>query len=128
MSSIAINPGFTGRATGRPVRGRVRPAAAPASSALRLTRRGRIVVTLLFLVLVMAVLTVFGTRSAATGSAGVPVQTRTVEIAQGDTLWGIASQVAAPGQTREMVLQIEELNALPGPALVEGQKIAVPVR
>jgi LysM repeat protein len=79
-------------------------------------------------VLVMAVLTVFGTRSAATGSAGVPVQTRTVEIAQGDTLWGIASQVAAPGQTREMVLQIEELNALPGPALVEGQKIAVPVR
>jgi hypothetical protein len=95
---------------------------------VRLTLRGRVVVTLLFVAALMVVLTVFGGHSAATGESGAPVKTRTVQVGEGDTLWDIASKVAAPGKTREMVHQIEELNALPGPALVEGQQIAVPVR
>ena len=40
---------------------------------------------------------------------------------------GVASQVAEPGHVREMILQIQELNALSGAALVEGQEIAIPV-
>jgi len=42
-------------------------------------------------------------------------------------LWAIASAVAEPGQVREMIHQIKELNALPSAALAEGQEIAVPV-
>ena len=77
--------------------------------------------------LLMAVLTVYGSHSAATGEAGTPVATRTVEVGQGDTLWEIASEVAAPGQVRDMVHQIQELNALSSAALQVGQEIAVPV-
>ena len=77
--------------------------------------------------MVLAVLTVFGARSAATGEEGAPVQTRTVEVAEGQTLWGIASQVAAPGEVREMIYQIQELNALSGSSVDVGQEIAVPV-
>jgi hypothetical protein len=95
---------------------------------VHLTRRGRVVLTLLFLVLVLAVLTVFGARSAATDQPGRPVPTRSVEVGQGDTMWNIASSVAEPGEVRQMIHQIEELNALSGPSLVEGQEIAVPVR
>ncbi len=95
---------------------------------VRLTRRGRLVVTLLFLVALMGVLVAFAAHSAATDQPGVPVPTRTVQVGEGDTLWEIASQIAAPGRTREMVHEIEELNALPGPALAVGQEIAVPVR
>jgi LysM repeat protein len=55
------------------------------------------------------------------------VQTRTVEVGAGDTLWEIASDVSAPGQVRETMHQIRELNALTGPGLTVGQEIAVPV-
>ena len=82
---------------------------------------------LLMLALVLVALTAFGSHSAATGHAGTPVPTRTVEVGPGDTMWAIASQVAKPGQVRETVQQIEELNALTGPVLTVGQQISVPV-
>jgi LysM repeat protein len=109
----------------RPVQ--VRPVQAREGAPLRLTRRGRVVLTLLFLGALLAVLTVFGARSAATGEAGAPVPTRTVVVSEGDTLWEIASEVAAPGEVRAMVHQIEELNALAGPELMVGQRVAVPL-
>jgi LysM repeat protein len=124
MSTLAINPGFTRQH--RPARTPAR-AQSPASASVRLTRRGRIVVVLLMLGLLLAALTVFGPHSAATGEAGTPVPTRTVEVGEGDTLWNIAAGVARPGETRAMVHQIEELNALTGPGVTVGQEIAVPV-
>ena len=99
----------------------------PAPAPLRLTRRGRLLVTLLLLGLVMALFTIFSGYSAASGEAGKQVPTRTVVVGEGDTLWGIASTVAEPGETRELVHEIQKLNSLPGPELVEGQELAVPV-
>lgn len=119
MSTCAINPGFT-----RTPAVTRRPERAPAP---RLTRRGRVVAVVVLVGLLLAVLTVFGQHSAATGEAGTPVQTRTVEVGAGDTVWVIASEVAEPGQVREMVHQIEELNAMTGPGVAVGQQIAVPV-
>ena len=94
---------------------------------VRLTRRGRLAFLVAFIALGLAALTVFGGQSAATSEAGAPVQTRMVEVGEGDTLWGLASTVAEPGEVREMIHQIQELNALSGAGLVEGQEIAVPV-
>jgi LysM repeat protein len=124
MSTIAVAPGFGSTRTAvrrpaRPATGQPRP--------LHLTRRGRLVFLVAFVALVFAALTVFGGQSAATGEAGAPVPTRTVEVGQGDTLWAIASTVAEPGDVREMIHQIQELNALSGAGLVVGQEIAVPV-
>ena len=121
VSARRVSAGTT---DGRAVSARPVAVAAPA----RLTRRGRLVVTLVFLGAVLLAAVAFGARSAATGDAGSPVPTRMVQVGPGDTLWDIASQIAGPGQVREKVLQIEELNALPGPALRVGQRLAVPVR
>lgn len=115
------------RDVARPVPVRRAPAPRSSSAPLRLTRRGRIVLTLLLLGLVLVASTLLGGRSAATGQGGTPLHTRTVVVDKGDTLWAIASEVAAPGQIREVVHQIEKLNALPDATLVEGQKLAVPV-
>ena len=102
----------------------------PPAGQLQLTRRGRIVVrvaaVLALLLVVLGAVVMFGGRSAATGQRGPAVPTRTVVVHQGDTLWGIASKVAAPGHVRDMVYRIEELNSLPGPELAEGQELAVP--
>ena len=121
-----VSAGTTGgrSVAARPVSRFVAARPAPA----RLTRRGRLVVTLVLLGAVLLACVAFGARSAATGDAGSPVPTRMVQVGPGDTLWGIASEVAGPGQVREKVLQIEQLNALPGPALRVGQRLAVPVR
>ncbi|HET9500491.1 MAG TPA: LysM peptidoglycan-binding domain-containing protein [Marmoricola sp.] len=124
MSTIALSPGFSGSRTAvrRPAR-----SIATHGTSLRLTRRGRLVFLVALVVLVFAALTVFGGQSAATDEAGAPVQTRTVEVAEGDTLWEIASTVAEPGEVREMIHQIQELNALSSAGVVVGQEIAVPV-
>lgn len=112
-----------------------RPAARPAPMVRRtrrqappvqLTRRGQVVLTLLMLVAVLGVLAMFGQQSAATGDAGYTGKTTTVVVGEGDTLWGIASEVAEPGGTRAMVHEIQTLNSLPGPVLEVGQKLAVP--
>jgi len=124
MSTVSIASPFTRSAS--PARPRAAVAAKPAP--VRLTRRGRVVLTLLLLVLVLAVFTVFSGRSAATGDSGTQVPTRTVVVGEGDTLWGIAGGIAGPGEIREVVHDIQTLNSLPGPGLVEGQVLAVPVR
>ncbi len=128
MSTLAAHPGYA-----VPVRRPARPArparqvAVAAPAPVRLTRRGRLVLITLLLVVATVVLAVFGATSAATGEKGEPVPTRTVVITQGDTLWGIASEVAAPGEVRAMVHRIQELNALAGSGVVIGQELAVPV-
>jgi hypothetical protein len=86
------------------------------------------VVLLLFLVSALfTAISVFGGESAATRDRGVPQETRLVVVGERDTLWGIASEVAAPGEVRDMVHRIRQLNALPSSAITEGQELAVPV-
>jgi hypothetical protein len=129
------DPRSVGGPAGRPARRpATRPARRPARhhdaaprARVRLTRRGRVVLTLLLLALVLALFTVFSGYSAATGEPGDRVPTTTVVVGEGDTLWAIASAVAEPGRTREVVHEIQKLNSLPGPELVEGQELAVPV-
>jgi hypothetical protein len=94
---------------------------------LRLTRRGRLVVFLAFLLAALAVLFV-ALSGVATGSdeRGAPVPVRTVQVEPGDTLWSIATR-AAPGEDpRDLIDEIEELNALEG-SLRVGSEIAVPL-
>lgn len=93
---------------------------------IRLTRRGRLVVTLFLLGIVLVAFTAFSGQSVATGEAG-SVSVRTVEVREGDTLWGIAEEFAEPGGIRELVHDIQTFNSLPGPSLVEGQVLAIPL-
>lgn len=121
MSSIAAPHDFRLHRRAR------RVAARPAEAPVRLTRRGRLVLLALLVAVVFAAMSVLGGHSAATGEAGAPVETRTVVVGEGDTLWTIAADVAEPGEVREMIHHIEELNALSGASLQLGQRLAVPV-
>ena len=123
MSTLSIAPAFT------PVR-QVRqvPAARTAVPApsVRLTRRGRLSLVLGFLGLALALMTVFGGWATATHQAGAPEPVQVLTVAPGDTLYGIAGQVAQPGHVREMVLRIQKINALDSSTLQPGQQIAIP--
>jgi len=119
MSTLSLAPAFSiGTATPAPVQLR---------SSVRLTRRGRLVVFLTSLFLVLAVAFVLAGGAVGTDSAGEQVPTEIVQVAPGDTLWGIASEIATDGDVRSMMNQIERLNALESAGLQAGQKLRVPV-
>lgn len=99
---------------------------APRRGGVRLTRRGRLVVFVLALVVVLSVGILLASGSVATGERGKPEPTRVVMVGTGDTLWGIAAEVAGDGDIRGMVDRIEELNALESGMLIAGQKLRVP--
>ena len=104
----------------------LQPARIPSArvQTVRLTRRGRAVVLGLALLAVLALGLLLTPGSSATKEAEA---TETVLVGQGDTLWGIAKQVAAPGETADMVDHIKELNHLDSGMVVAGQELRVPV-
>ena len=119
MSTLSLSPAFElGRSTDRRT--------APRPGALRLTHRGRVVAVLAFLGLALALMTMMGGWATASLDGGTPEPVRVVEVQPGDTLYGIAGEIAQPGEIREMVHRIQELNSLPGAGIAEGQKLAVP--
>lgn len=96
---------------------------APAS--LRLTRRGRVVISLVALAAALGA--ALSTQSAAADAPvdALPVTTHTVTA--GETLWEIAGTITEPGQDRrDVVDRLVELNGLPSAALQVGQQILVP--
>ena len=118
MSTMTLNtaPFATARTASFGERGQV-----------RLTRRGRVVVFVAAMIFVLGAAVFLGASSMATNHSGVQQPTRVVMVESGDTLWGIAADLAADGEVREMVHTIKEINALDSAMLVAGQEIYVPL-
>ena len=114
MSTLSLSPVFTA-------------APARARSTVRLTRRGRLVVFVTALFVTLAVAVALAGGAVGTDSAGEQIPTEVVTVAPGDTLWGIASDIAVDGDVRDAMSQIERLNALDTSSLSAGQKLRVPV-
>jgi hypothetical protein len=141
MSTVLVQAGTAVRPLrpARPLRlveplpGRAVPASqTPAAVApLRLTRRGRVAVRVLVVLLglvVTAVVVLTAGRSAKADAAAHPVEVGYHVVAPGETLWQIAGEVAPGVDRRDTVASIVELNALRTEQLAAGDRIAVPVR
>lgn len=117
--------------TARPARTSARAAARPAApgSTVRLTRRGRLVVFLLALGVLLSAGLWLAQGSMADGDA-TPEPTRVVVVAPGETLWGLAQETAAAtgeGDAASLVTEIQELNDLDAGVLRAGQELRVPL-
>jgi LysM repeat protein len=120
MSTITLAP--------RVAPARRTTSASRSRSQVRLTRRGRVVVFLLALAVVTLAAVWLAAGSAATrDEAGAP-QVDLVTVAPGDTLWDIASDVAATSgdDVRDMMRTIQQLNTLDGSVVYVGQELRVP--
>ena len=113
MSTLSISPAFVPTAARR--------------STVRLTRRGRLVVFVTSLLLVLAAAFFLAGGAVGTGEAGTPPPTEIVQVGPGDTLWGIASEIAVDGDVRSVMNDIQRLNALETAGVQAGQKLRVPV-
>lgn len=116
-SSVAIDP-FT---------------SAPSSSArLRLTRRGRVVIGGI-VILLLAGLLAFATvlispQAFASDAASGDQQFHYIAVQTGDSLWSLATELDPKSDPRDLIAEIVQLNQLGGQELEAGQAIAVPLR
>lgn len=96
----------------------------PRRTAVRLTRRGRLVL----LALLLAVAAAVGVLVAAsTGEAAGPAgPAPTVVVQPGDTLWSIAARCAPGPDPFGTIEQIRQLNGLNGYTVHPGEKLVLP--
>ncbi|MDC7121288.1 LysM peptidoglycan-binding domain-containing protein [Cellulomonas fimi] len=93
---------------------------------LVLTARGRLVVVVLGLLLAIGV-SAIAAKATADGPSSSAVEVTRHVVLEGETMWGLAAQVASPGEdVRDVVLELVRLNDLPSAGLMAGQEILLP--
>ena len=95
------------------------------SGILHLTRRGRLVVVLVALLVVLVASAWAAQSVRASASAGASPTTY-VSVAPGDTVWTIARRLHHHGDVRDVVQRIEDLNDLVSDVVRPGQLLIVP--
>jgi len=128
MATTAPSP-LVGTTARRP-RAEYSPTAAPRrSTRLRLTRRGRMVITLAITMPLLCAALVSSRHSADAGTTAVAqVQaTGSVVVQPGESLWQLARELAPNMDPRSTVLRIRELNHLSSDRVEAGQALVVPV-
>jgi LysM domain len=107
------------------------PAVAPGTGPIRLTRRGRVVVATATALLIAVVMLLVTGTAQATSSPPSPGRPGGQNLAQvvvrpGQSLWSVAESADPDQDTRVVIQQITELNALTGDVVFPGQRLWVP--
>jgi LysM domain len=100
----------------------------PVPSAVRLTPRGRIVVTAASALLIGALSVLLATAAQATRSGSVTPGGHVAKVAvrPGQSLWSLAEAYDPNSDPRVIVQQIQQLNSLTGDELQPGRLLWVP--
>lgn len=108
---------------------RSRVAARPATEAwgtVRLTRRGRLVILLAVLAVAFVVFTSLGSPAVSTDQTHHATNEQIV-VLPGQTLWDIAADIAPDQDTRTVIAEIVDLNALTSAGDIRaGQPLYIP--
>lgn len=97
---------------------------------LRITRRGRAVLTVLIAVplAVAAVIGGIGALGAAADDSAATASFEYVTVAPGESLWQLAEEVAPTADPRDVVADISHLNGLGSDVIQPGQRLAIPAK
>ena len=105
-------------------------AASTSGSHLRITRRGKIVITTLLAVPAALLIGSFA-FSAAPAEATLASTTSDfsyVTVQDGESLWAVAERVAPQADPRDVIADIERLNGVESSAVAPGQSLAIPAQ
>lgn len=108
----------------------VSPRVAPTAPRLKITRRGRLVLSAVIAApLVIAAVTVgMNAGGAVANSSSSHTSFEYETIASGETLWHLAETVAPAADPRDVIADIMRLNGLETASVVPGQRIAIPTQ
>ncbi|WP_422770706.1 LysM peptidoglycan-binding domain-containing protein [Plantactinospora sp. WMMC1484] len=101
------------------------PGASPGGGRLRLTRRGRLVVTVFLLLLVAGLAAIL---SPASRAADPPRPVETAVVRPGDTLWSVAERHRPSRRPFAVIDEIRRLNGLEDHTVHAGQRLVLPAR
>lgn len=104
----------------------IRTPAAAGPRPLRLTRRGRALVLSVLVVVVFLAAAAFGRATSQAGVEPTGTVTRAITVEAGQTLWGIALDVAPQADPRATIERLRELNGLGTDVVQAGQRLVVP--
>jgi LysM repeat protein len=105
----------------------VRTSTVRSSAPIRPTRRGRLIIVLAIMaMLVLAGLVLGHGSSQAAGRGSVAATSRTLTVQPGETLWSVAARIAPHSDPRLVVADIESRNHLSGGQVRAGQQLRVP--
>lgn len=103
------------------------------STRLRITRRGRLLLTTLLVSPLLALGIVAGVNatsaiatSTGAGSSSSVVDFEYVTISAGESLWQVAERIAPASDPRDVVADIVSLNQLSSSSVAAGQRLAIP--
>lgn len=94
-------------------------------SEVRLTRRGRLVVSVMSALMAALIGAVLVTVSASSG-ATASVRTTSYAVQPGDTLWSLAGKVRPGADRRDTVARLVELNPQAAGGIVAGETLNLP--
>lgn len=99
------------------------------ATAVRLTRRGRILLVLMLAAVLLAAFSLgrTGSQAADVAGAGSTSAVEQITVQSGESLWSVAARIAPDNDTRVIVQQIRRLNDLDGSQLQVGQLLLLPV-
>ncbi|WP_199689789.1 hypothetical protein [Clavibacter lycopersici] len=127
MNTAATTPASTAAIT---LDAQVAEAAVAPRTRLRITRRGRIVLT----ALVAAPLALGAGLVALNGGAAVASKDAAgtafeyVTVSSGQSLWDLAEEIAPSADPRDVIASVVDLNRLPSSDVAAGQQLAVPAQ
>lgn len=116
--SVAVAVGLEPRSPQRAQQQAPRPA--------RLTRRGRLAVTLALVAVSTGVLGLVQPEAFALGRGDGPA-TQRITVRPGETLWAIADRVAPDADPRSTIARLESMNHLRSSTVPAGSVLLVPV-
>lgn len=108
------------------------PVGDPAAAVpLTLTRRGRLLLVGLPMMLMAAALLMFTgfftAPAQAADQGGGETQTVSVNVGPGETIWALATEFAPERDPRDVVAEIVELNGLGTSVVQAGQELDIPI-
>ena len=103
-----------------------------ARPALRITRRGRVVLgallTLPTVAIAVSIALSTSTAPATATNVTAAVEFEHVTVQPGESLWTVAERVAPQADPREVISEIERLNGLESAAVGAGESLAIPAQ
>ncbi len=98
---------------------------------LRITARGRRVLTALVALPIAGAIAFAAVSSGSALASGELTNANTFEtvtVQSGDTLWSIAGEIAPKADPRDVVAEISRLNVIDGGVISVGQHLAIPAQ
>ncbi len=102
--------------------------ARPVRSHLRMTRRGRAVLLGLVATPLVIVALAFGLNSGSATATSSSTPLSTITVVGGETLWGVARQIAPGSDPRDVIADIMSVNRLKSATIVPGERLAIPAK